>query len=96
MPEELWNELRRLRDTVHELRGWRGQVETQLRLNGESLATLTKAVGDMAQKDEIADAVAHRLNERRGFLLKRWQAIVAGVGGMVTVAAAIVSLFHNL
>lgn len=96
MVERLHEEVTRLRDRQHDLVS--RVVALELRTKGvlEMLTRLDQAVEGLARKDEIADAVADKLHERRGFVVKAWQAILAGAVSLIVIVSALFSLWDHL
>ena len=86
---EVEYELRRARDRIHAL-------EKAVWGNTQLLRDVTKRIGEIEPKvdglelrQEIAEAVADKLHERRGDLFTWWQKGAAGCVAVITVSASI-------
>ncbi len=75
-----------LRLEMDEVRRWRDEVALWRR-------EINHLIGDLMKADEIADAVAERLNKRRGLELTVMQKVATAIVGLSAIAASVKSLF---
>ncbi len=98
--EEIWEEILRLRSRVHEmagkLAGFRLEIDEARRWRddaGRWRILINERIDDLMKADEIADAVAEKLNKRRGLELTVVQKFGAVIVGITALAASVKSLF---
>lgn len=89
------HEIDRLRDAMHDLRGRMAAVEHRTTANSGMLEKLTDAVGKLARKDEIEEAVANATQDRRKSFWRTWQGILATAASVVVLSVAVLSLWDR-
>jgi uncharacterized protein YigA (DUF484 family) len=87
---DLERELLRARDRLHRLEKSEVAIIARVQRNEKRIDDLVPRVEALARADEIADAVAHAMANRRGLMLTRWQKWVAIGGGLAVAASEIV------
>ena len=98
--EEIWAEILLLRARFHErgnkITTWLAELDDMKRWRQEIDAwrnEVNRKIGEMVKADEIADAVAAKLEERRGLELTVMQKLGAAIVGLSVLAASVHSLF---
>jgi hypothetical protein len=98
--EEIWDEILRIRDRIHEITStiaaFKLEIDASIRWRDEAdrwRKEINQLIGELMKADEIADAVAERLNKRRGLELTMLQKLAAAIVGLSALAASIKSLF---
>ncbi len=98
--EELWEEILRLRDRIHDmasrLAGFRLEIDEARRWRDEASnwrRDVNHKLNELTKSDEIAEAIAEKLDKRRGLELTVLQKLGAGIVACGVLAASVKSLF---
>lgn len=97
---DVLSELSALRYTVDGLREWRAEVRVQFDAFSARCDELAEQIERVLKSDEIAEAIAAKVSERRAdsltsdsLDLSRWQVRLAAAGVALALAASIASPF---